>query len=97
MQRQRQLSPGRYETARVFVQKLRRAMVNPERQPLTGAVEVEECFVGAWTAPAGRPPARHEDARGRFRSSGTTFLPIMASRCAEQLQAGRVGPRARAC
>jgi len=30
----------------VILHKLRRAMVNPKRTPLTGAVEVDECFVG---------------------------------------------------
>jgi transposase-like protein len=43
---QRQLGIGRYETAWMMLQKLRRAMVNPERRPLTRAVEVDECFVG---------------------------------------------------
>ena len=46
VQLQRQLGIGRYETAWMMLQKLRRAMVNPERQPLTGTVEVDECFVG---------------------------------------------------
>lgn len=46
VQLQRQLGLGRYETAWIILQKLRRAMVNPERQPLSGAVEVDECFVG---------------------------------------------------
>lgn len=45
-QLQRQLAIGRYETAWMILHKLRRAMVNPERQPLTEAVEVDECFVG---------------------------------------------------
>ena len=45
-QLQRQLAIGRYETAWMMLQKLRRAMVNPERTPLTGAVEVDQCFVG---------------------------------------------------
>lgn len=43
---QRQLGLRRYETAWMMLHKLRRAMVNPEREPLTGAVEVDECFVG---------------------------------------------------
>lgn len=45
-QLQRQLGIGRYETAWMMLQKLRRAMVNPERTLLTEAVEVDECFVG---------------------------------------------------
>jgi transposase-like protein len=46
LQLQRQLGLGRYETAWTMLHKLRRAMVNPERAPLTGEVEVDECFVG---------------------------------------------------
>jgi transposase-like protein len=46
VQLQRQLGLSRYETAFMMLHKLRRAMVNPEREPLTGAVEVDECFVG---------------------------------------------------
>ena len=46
VQLQRQLGIARYETAWMILQKLRRAMVNPERQPITGEVEVDECFVG---------------------------------------------------
>jgi transposase-like protein len=45
-QLQRQLGIARYETAWMMLQKLRRAMVNPERTPLTECVEVDECFVG---------------------------------------------------
>jgi transposase-like protein len=50
LQLQRQLGITRYETAWMLLHKLRRAMVNPERQPLTGAVEVDECFVGGHEA-----------------------------------------------
>ncbi len=34
----------------MMLHKLRRAMVNPEREPLTGEVEVDECFVGGRVA-----------------------------------------------
>jgi transposase-like protein len=36
----------RYETAWLILQKLRRAMVVPERSPLRGEVEVDECWIG---------------------------------------------------
>jgi hypothetical protein len=60
VQLQRQLAIGRYETAWLILQKLRRAMVAPEHEPLKGEVEVDETFVGgrnsqrraAATAPA---------------------------------------------
>jgi transposase-like protein len=52
VQLQRQLAIGRYETAWLILQKLRRAMVAPERELLKGEVEVDEGFVG------GRNPER---------------------------------------
>lgn len=45
-QLQRQLGLSRYETAWLILQKLRRAMVAPEREPLKGEVEVDEFFLG---------------------------------------------------
>jgi transposase-like protein len=36
----------RYETAWLILQKLRRAMVAPEREPLKEEVEVDECWIG---------------------------------------------------
>jgi hypothetical protein len=36
----------RYETAWLILQKLRRAMVAPEREPLKEVVEVDECWIG---------------------------------------------------
>lgn len=44
-QLQRQLGI-RYETAWLILQKLRRAMVAPEREPLKVEVEVDECWIG---------------------------------------------------
>ncbi len=46
VQLQRQLGIKRYETAWMMLHKLRRSMVNPEREALVGPVEVDECFVG---------------------------------------------------
>lgn len=43
---QRVLGLKRYETAWVMLHKLRRAMVRPGRDLLTGRVEVDECYVG---------------------------------------------------
>lgn len=45
-QLQRQLGLSRYETAWLILQKLRRAMVAPEREPLKREVEVDECWLG---------------------------------------------------
>jgi len=46
VQLQRQLGISRYETAWLILQKLRRAMVAPEREPLRDEVEVDETLVG---------------------------------------------------
>jgi hypothetical protein len=43
---QRQLGLRRYETAWLILQKLRRAMVAPEREPLKGEVEIDEFYLG---------------------------------------------------
>jgi len=44
---QRVLGLGSYESAWAMMHKLRRAMVRPDRGPLSGFVEVDETFVGA--------------------------------------------------
>jgi len=62
LQLQRQLGLRRYETAWAMLHKLRRAMVNPERGPLTGEVEVDECFVGGHEAGLRGGRARGEKA-----------------------------------
>ena len=45
-QLQRQLGLSRYETTWLILQKLRRAMIAPEREPLKGEVEIDEFFLG---------------------------------------------------
>ena len=44
---QRVLGLGSYQTAWAWLHKLRRAMVLPGRELLCGAVEVDECYIGA--------------------------------------------------
>lgn len=54
LQLQRQLGMGSYETALYLCRRLRKAMVNPTREPLQGIVEVDEAFVGGkGTSPKG--------------------------------------------
>lgn len=43
---QHQLGLSRYETAWMMLHKLRRAMVNREREPLRGEVEVDDTWIG---------------------------------------------------
>jgi len=62
VQLQRQLGLSRYETAWTMLHKLRRAMVNPERQHLMEEVEVDECFVGGHEAGLRGGRARGEKA-----------------------------------
>jgi transposase-like protein len=47
-QLQRQLGLSRYETAWLILQKLRRAMVAPERSLLRGEVEIDEFWLGGY-------------------------------------------------
>lgn len=54
LQLQRQLGLTRYETAYQMLHKLRAAMVAPGRSMLYGAVEIDECFIGA--PPRNRAP-----------------------------------------
>jgi transposase-like protein len=64
VQLQRQLGISRYETAWLMLQKLRRAMVAPEREPLRGEVEIDETLVGG----------HHEGRRGGRQRDGTKTL-----------------------
>ena len=52
---QNQLGFGSYETAWAWLQKLRRAMVRPDRDLLTGVVELDESFIGGVSV--GKPGA----------------------------------------
>jgi hypothetical protein len=61
LQLQRQLGLGRYETAWVMLQKLRRAMIRPERDRIAGIVEVAETYLGG--VEEGRAGGRWRDSR----------------------------------
>jgi transposase-like protein len=60
VQLQRQLGLRRYETAWVVLQKLRRAMVRPERDRIRGVVEVDESYIGG--TEEGRRGGRQRDS-----------------------------------
>jgi transposase-like protein len=66
VQLQRQLGISRYETAWLILQKLRRAMVAPEREPLRGEVEVDETLVGG----------HHEGRRGGRQRDGKALVGV---------------------
>lgn len=70
---------GSYETAWTWLQKLRRAMVRPDRDKLLGIVEVDETFIG------GRETGRGKQGRG----AETKTLVVVATECNGK-QIGRV-------
>ena len=67
---QRVLGLGSYQTAWVWLHKLRRAMVRPGRDHLSGWVEVDETYVGGW----------EEGMKGRRR--GEKSLVVIAAQAA---------------
>ena len=70
---------GSYETAWVWLHKLRRAMVRPGRDKLTGLVEVDETYIG------GRETGKNKQGRG----FDTKMLVVVAAECNGK-QIGRV-------
>jgi transposase-like protein len=70
---------GSYETAWTWLQKLRRAMVRPDRDKLLGIVEVDETFIG------GRETGNGKQGRG----AETKTLVVVATECNGK-QIGRV-------
>jgi transposase-like protein len=92
VQLQRQLGLGRYETAWTMLQKLRRAMVRPERDRLSGLVEVDETYLGG--VEAGRRGGRQRDSSKaivvgavevRGRGSGRVRLAVVEDLSAASL------------
>src|SRR3954453_6136080 len=71
-----QLGLGSYKSAWLLVRKLRRAMVDPEREPLAGLVEVDETSLpfraggGPARAVARRQAARRRRGRDQGRGPG---------------------------
>ena len=69
----KQLGLGSYKSAWLLVRKLRRAMVDPGREPLAGRVEVDETSLPfrAKDGPVGAKPGRsHEGGRTRAVARG---------------------------
>ena len=66
LQLQRQLGISRYETAWTILHKLRRSLVAPEREPLTGEVEVDESYLGG----------RDTDLRGGRQRDGKPLVGV---------------------
>lgn len=70
---------GSYETVWTWLQKLRRAMVRPGRDKLTGTVEVDETFIGGIEVGTGK----------QGRGAETKTLVVIATECMGK-QIGRV-------
>lgn len=66
---QRQMGFASYQTAWTWLHKIRRAMVRPEREPLKGAVEADETYIG------GRKPGK------RGRGAAGKALVVGAVEC----------------
>ena len=65
MELQRQMGFGSYQTAWSWLHKIRRAMVRPERAPLSQRVEADETYVGG-----PRPGTPGRGAAGKTRVAG---------------------------
>lgn len=75
---------GSYETAWAWLHKLRRAMVRPGRERLSGEVEVDETFIG------GKESGKKEDGTGKTgRGRLEKSLVVVATECIGK-QIGRV-------
>jgi hypothetical protein len=74
---QRVLGLGSYQTASAWLHKLRRAMVVPGRELLSGAVEVDESYVGA--SASGRCVPRVQTASRRRSSTGMAICSAWRS------------------
>jgi transposase-like protein len=70
---------GSYETAWTWLHKIRRAMVRPEREKLSGEVEVDETFIGGIEIGSGK----------QGRGAETKTLVVVATECSGK-QIGRV-------
>lgn len=75
---------GSYETAWAWLHKLRRAMVRPDREKLSGEVEVDETYIG------GKETGEKEDGSSKTgRGSSEKILVVVAAECNGK-QIGRV-------
>ena len=75
---------GSYETAWAWLHKLRRVMNRPERDKLTGNVEVDETFIG------GEESGKKKDGKNKTgRGSDEKIIVVVATECKGK-QIGRV-------
>lgn len=72
LQLMRQLKIGSYEIALYLCRRLRKAMVNPEREPLMGTVEVDDFYIGG----------SEKDVRGREIETKAACAAAVENICA---------------
>ena len=72
---QRVLGLGSYQTAWTMLHRLRRAMIRPGRERLSGVVEVDECFVGH--TPRQQKPVKKKGKKTvKQQDSGNTVIAV---------------------
>lgn len=100
---QRSLGLKSYETAWTWLHKLRRAMVNPEREQLQGAVEVDETIIGGPASQThGRRRGKHkllvaiavENKQGRLGRVRLRLIPRATRACLHAFIAASIEPGA---
>jgi transposase-like protein len=92
-QLQRQLGMSRYETAFQLLHKLRAAMVNPDREPLHGEIEVDETYVGG-RAEGGRGGRSTDDNKTVVVGAVERRFDKKGKRAGRPFYAGRLRMRA---
>jgi transposase-like protein len=86
---QRVLGLGSYQTAWTMLHRLRRAMVRPGRERLSGIVEVDETYVGGPARAAKSGRSRSEKAKARL-PRGTKSIVAIAVEIHEPKGFGRI-------
>ena len=71
---------GSYETAWTWLHKLRRAMVRPGQDRLTGTVQVDESFIGG-----AKPGKRGRGAAGKDEEVGQLAERLISGSCWRKL------------
>ena len=70
MELKRQMGFGSYQTAWSWLHKIRRAMVRPDREPLSERVEADETYVGG--------PKPRRQVRSRVGGGGAQVVRLVA-------------------
>ena len=80
---QRVLGLGSYQTAWAMLHRLRRAMIRPSRERLSGVVEVDECFIGR------KPKSRRLRKKRRKKTTNQPVNRTVVIAIAVEIKPGR--------